>query len=149
MSINLVVLTGNLGKDPEISVFDNGGKMARFSIAVNAGYMDKNSNTWVDKTDWFNLVAFGYAATKAESKLQKGTKVSVQGSLSNRSWEDAEGNKKYATDIRVDKIAIQGGGIQSQNSAAYAGYETIAEIHNANTKALAETIESPEDDLPF
>lgn len=98
--LNKVMLIGNLGKDPDIMTFDNGVKRAAVSIATTESYKDKEGN-WVDQTEWHNLVLWRYLA---ERNLVKGDTVYVEGKIKTRSWDDKEGNKRYTTEIVVDKI---------------------------------------------
>lgn len=96
---NKVQLTGNLGKTPEVKIFDGGRKMARMSIATNESYENKKGEK-VTQTYWHNLVAWGEAADVAE-KFQKGSRISVEGKLTNRNFTDKDGNKKFFTEVQV------------------------------------------------
>ncbi|HKG07278.1 MAG TPA: single-stranded DNA-binding protein [Pedobacter sp.] len=100
---NKVFLTGNAGKDPQITSFESGNKVARVSIAVNASY--KKEEAWVEKTDWFELVFWNDKATLAESLLVKGTKFSVEGKLSTSSY-DVDDQKRTAIEIIVHALQV-------------------------------------------
>ena len=106
---NSVKLIGNLGKNPEVKVFDGGRKMARVTIATDETYEKKNGET-VPVIHWHNLVAWGKLADQVE-KFSKGNYVSVEGRLNNRSYTDKEGNKKHFIEVmlndmqRVEKAA--------------------------------------------
>jgi single-strand DNA-binding protein len=96
--VNKVILIGNLGKDPEFRKLESGAAVARFSVATNENYKDKNGE-WQTQTEWHDVVAWRNLAEKAEASLKKGSTVYVEGKLSTRSWEDQEGNKKRTTEV--------------------------------------------------
>lgn len=102
---NKVQLIGNLGKDAEIKQFDNGGKLARLSLAVDESYKNQKGER-ISDTSWHNIVAGNGLADIAEKYLKKGSRVCVEGKLVNRSWEDKEGNKHFVTEIRANEILM-------------------------------------------
>lgn len=102
---NNVRLIGHVGQSPEVKSFDNGSKVANFSIAISKVYKDKDGNRQ-DSTQWFNLVAWRKLAEIVESYVKKGSHVAVEGELATRSWDDAEGNKKYATEVILNGLTI-------------------------------------------
>ena len=101
---NNVQLIGRLGNDPQVREFESGKKMATFSIATNEVYYN-NKGDKVEDTQWHNIVAWGKKAEVAESYLQKGSEVAVQGKLINRSYEK-EGEKKYITEISLNELLM-------------------------------------------
>jgi single-strand DNA-binding protein len=106
-SINKVILIGNLGKDPEVRHFENGGSIARFSLATSESYLKKDSNEKITQTEWHSVVTRGGLAAKVvEPYLKKGHSVYVEGKLRTRSWEDKNGETKYTTEIMCDKLEI-------------------------------------------
>lgn len=96
-------LVGNLGTDPEVKAFDNNRKMAKLSIAVNESYKNDKGEKIVD-TQWHNLVLWGQQAKFAEDYLKKGDEIAIEGKLSNRSYTDKEGNKRYITEVVVNEF---------------------------------------------
>ena len=109
-SVNKVILLGNLGKDPEVKYTPSGVAVARFTLATNERYKDKDG-TWQDKTEWHNLVAFQRTAEIVGEYLKKGRSVYVEGRLQTSSWDDKEsGQKKYRTEIIVNDLVLLGGG---------------------------------------
>jgi single-strand DNA-binding protein len=103
-SINVVILSGNLGKEPEIKYTSGGKAVGKLSLAVSSSAKDA-SGDWVEKTDWHQIVCFEKTAELAQQYLTKGSKISVQGRLSNSSWEDKQtGEKKYRTEIVASDI---------------------------------------------
>lgn len=97
---NKVSLIGRLGGNPEVSTFDSGKKLARFSIATNESYKNKNGD-WVDKTQWHNINAWGASAEKVQRVLEKGQEVIIEGKLVNSQFETKSGEKRYATNIEL------------------------------------------------
>ena len=99
-SVNKVILVGNLGKDPEIRSFQNGGKVANFSIATSESWKDKNTGEKREKTDWHNVAIFNEGLVRvAEQYLRKGSKVYIEGQLQTRKWTDQSGTDKYTTEV--------------------------------------------------
>ncbi len=98
--INKVILIGNLGKDPEIRKFDNGGAVAKFPVATNENYRDKNGE-WQTATEWHNIVVWGPAAERAERDFKKGNMIYIEGKLTTRKWQDQQGVDKYITEVRA------------------------------------------------
>jgi single-strand DNA-binding protein len=104
---NSVRLVGNLGNAPEIKTTEGGKKMARFSLATNESYRNAKGEK-VTETQWHNLVAWGKVAEIAEKLLQKGTEVTVDGKLVNRTYTDKQGEKKYITEVVVSELLVMG-----------------------------------------
>ena len=106
MSINKVILLGNLGKEPEIKSFDNGGKIASFTLATTKkGYTTKSGTTVPDKTEWHNVRCFSGLADVCERFLHKGSKVYVEGEIVYREYEK-DGVKRIITEILVDNMEM-------------------------------------------
>lgn len=104
-TINKVQLTGNLGNDPEIKNFENGNKLARFSMATNEEYTTRTGER-ATNTQWHFVTAWGKAAERVESELKKGSFVSIEGRLVNRNYTDKNGQKKYVTEIVANEIVV-------------------------------------------
>ncbi|MGV6846038.1 MAG: single-stranded DNA-binding protein [Lutibacter sp.] len=104
---NKVQLIGNLGNNPEIINLDNGNKLAKFSLATNETYKNAQGEK-VTNTYWHNLVAWNKTAEIIENYLTKGKEVAIEGKLTSRSYDDAEGNKKYITEVVVDELLMLG-----------------------------------------
>ena len=99
-SLNKVMLIGNLGKDPEVRSFQNGGKVCNFSIATSESWKDKATGERREKTDWHNVAIFNENLVRiAEQYLKKGSKVYVEGSLQTRKWQDQSGADRYTTEV--------------------------------------------------
>ncbi len=103
---NRVQLTGNLGGNPEIKVFDNGNKLARFSIATKEEYKTKTGEKAED-TQWHFVAAWGKMAEQIEAELKKGSFVSVEGRLSTRNYVDKNGQKRYVTEVVANEVTLK------------------------------------------
>lgn len=99
-SVNKVILIGNLGRDPEIRSFQNGGKVANLRIATSETWKDKNSGERKERTEWHTVAIFNEGLVGVvERYLKKGSKVYVEGQLETRKWQDQAGADKYSTEI--------------------------------------------------
>jgi len=104
---NKVQLIGNLGKDPEVVQLENGGKLAKFSLATNESYKN-NKGERITETQWHNVVAWGKLAEIVENYLSKGKEVAVEGKLTHRSYETKEGEKRYVTEVKCNELMMLG-----------------------------------------
>lgn len=137
MSRNLVILIGNVGFSPEIRTFENGNKVANFSIATSEGWKDKESGEKKEVVDWHNIAVFGKLVEIVEKYIKKGQQLYIEGMIKTRSWEDKDGNKKYMTEVVLKdwghKLEIMG-----------------SKSENTNQQPSNETPPPQgEDDLPF
>ena len=101
-SVNKVILIGNLGADPEIKSFQNGGKVANLRIATSEQWKDRMTGERKERTEWHQVVINGEGLIGVvERFLKKGSKVYIEGSLRTRKWQDRDGNDKYTTEIVI------------------------------------------------
>ena len=99
-SVNKVILIGNLGADPEIRNFQNGGKVCNLRIATSETWKDKNSGERREKTEWHTVAIFQEGLVRiAEQYLKKGSKVYIEGKLQTRKWQDQSGQDRYSTEV--------------------------------------------------
>ena len=99
-SVNKVILIGNLGADPEVKSFQNGGKVCNIRIATSESWKDKNTGEKQERTEWHTVAIFGDGlAGVAERFLRKGSKVYLEGALRTRKWQDQSGNDRYSTEV--------------------------------------------------
>lgn len=99
-SVNKVILIGNLGADPEIRSFQNGGKVANLRIATSETWKDKNTGERREKTEWHTVALFSEGLVRvAEQYLKKGSKVYIEGKLQTRKWQDQSGADRYSTEV--------------------------------------------------
>jgi single-strand DNA-binding protein len=109
-SVNKVILVGNLGRDAELRYTPGGAAVANFSLATTDTWTDKDSGQRQERTEWHRVDLWGKRAEALQQYLTKGRKIYVEGSLRTRQWEDRDGNKRYSTDIRADRVEFLGGG---------------------------------------
>ena len=99
-SLNKVMIIGNLGRDPEVRSFQNGGKVCNLRIATSERWRDKNSGENREKTEWHSVSIFSEGLVRVcEQYLKKGSKVFVEGQLQTRKWQDQSGNDRYSTEV--------------------------------------------------
>lgn len=99
-SVNKVILVGNLGKDPEIRTFPNGGRVANFSIATSESWKDKATGEKKERTEWHRISVTNDAlVTVVEKYVKKGAKLYIEGQLETRKWTDKDGIEKYTTEV--------------------------------------------------
>jgi len=99
-SVNKVILIGNLGADPEVRSFQNGGKVANLRLATTENWKDRNTGEKQERTDWHTVAIFGEGLVGvAERFLRKGSKIYVEGQLRTRKWADKDGNDRYTTEV--------------------------------------------------
>ena len=153
MSINKVILVGNVGKDPLIRYFDKGVAKATFPLATSEQYTNQQGET-ITSTEWHNIVLWRALAEVAEKSVKKGSQVYIVGKIKTRSYVDKEGNNKYITEILADALLVldkkQGTGTQAPpadvNKQNISERETDStEINEPPTSYQA----ASEDDLPF
>ena len=101
-SVNKVILIGNLGQDPEVKSFQNGGRIANLRIATSENWKDRTTGERKERTEWHSVVlqSDGLVGV-AEKYLRKGSKVYIEGQLRTRKWQDASGNDRYTTEVSV------------------------------------------------
>ena len=104
-AVNRVQLTGNLGNNPEIKVFENGNKLAKFSLATQEEFYSKTGDKG-SETQWHFISAWGKIADKIESEFKKGSYVSVEGRLVSRSYVDKNGQKRYVTEVVINEAQL-------------------------------------------
>lgn len=118
-SVNKVILVGRLGRDAETKFTPAGVAKTTFSVATSRRWKDKETNDWKEETDWSNVVL--WRAENLANYLTKGTQLYVEGRLSNRSYEDKDGVKKYITEVVADEVILLGGRGSAEGGGAGAG----------------------------
>ncbi|MDR0745121.1 MAG: single-stranded DNA-binding protein [Mediterranea sp.] len=152
MSVNKVILLGNVGRDPEVRYLDSGIAVATMSLATSErGYTLANGTQVPERTEWHNLVLWRGLAETAEKYVHKGDKLYVEGKIRTRSYDDQAGNKRYVTEIFVENMemltpkgANVGAGIPSQIMGSQQ-----APILPQGEQPVPEANNNPADDLPF
>lgn len=144
MSVNKVILIGNLGKDPEIRSTQSGKDIASFSLATTESWKDKASGEKKQMTDWHNVVVFNVGLVNLiKQYVKKGTKLYLEGALKTRKWQDKQGNDKYTTEVVLSDYKST---ITLLGSSEKQATKTVAEqTKEYNDKDLSMV----EDDIPF
>ena len=115
-SVNKVILIGNLGADPEIRSFQNGGRVANLRIATSENWKDKNTGERREKTEWHSVAIFSDGLIGVvERYVKKGSKVYIEGKLQTRKWQDQSGNDRYSTEVVIQGM---GGTLTMLDSAS-------------------------------
>ena len=142
-SVNKVILIGNLGQDPEVKSFQNGGRICNLRIATSESWKDKATGERKEKTEWHSVTISGDGLVGvAERYLRKGSKVYIEGQLRTRKWQDASGADRYTTEINVGGI---GGVLTMLDGAPAGGGQASASAANNNAGSFADDLD---DDLP-
>jgi single-strand DNA-binding protein len=123
-SINKVILVGNLGADPEVRRLNSGEPVVNLRIATSESWRDKNSGERREKTEWHQVVIFNDQLAKvAEQYLKKGAKVYLEGQLQTRQWEDQQGQKRYTTEIVLQRYRGELQMLDSRGQGSSGGYD--------------------------
>jgi single-strand DNA-binding protein len=152
-SVNKVILIGNLGKDPEVKYTPQGTPVAKFSLATNERWKDKNGE-WQDRTEWHNIVAWQRLAEIVGEYVKKGQKLYIEGRIQTRSWDDKDGQKKYMTEIVANDLVLlsgrgdgehDGGGSRARGASAGSSFDQRTPEHEPAPAGAAIT----DEDIPF
>lgn len=150
-SVNKVILIGNLGADPEVRSFQNGGQVCNLRLATSESWKDKSSGEKKERTEWHSVAIFAEGLVSvAERFLKKGSKVYIEGKLQTRKWQDQAGNDRYTTEIVLQgydaKLVMldgpAGGGQRDSQSSE-------AQQRHSEQKANAYQNPRDDDDMPF
>jgi len=150
-SVNKVILVGNLGRDAELRYTPGGAAVATLNMATTEVWNDKAGQRQ-EKTEWHRVVLWGKSAESLSEYLTKGKQIYVEGRLQTRQWDDKDGNKRYTTEIRGDRIVLLGGGGggagRAQNRGA--GATAAAGGTGEHLEPMGEPVnELTDDDIPF
>ncbi len=170
MSVNKVILVGNLGKDPELRYTPSGTAVTTFSLATTERYKDRDGNKQT-KTEWHNIVAWRQLAEICGKYLHKGKQIYIEGKIQNRSYDDRDGNKRYISEVVMNEMQMlgsrddnqQGGGgsyagsqnqNQNQGGQSYnqGGQNQNAQSNNSAPQqggSFEEPVFNPDDEIPF
>ncbi|NDV81847.1 single-stranded DNA-binding protein [Bacteroides sp. 51] len=150
MSVNKVILLGNVGKDPEVRYLDTGIAVATMSLATSErGYTLANGTQVPERTEWHNLVLWRGLAETAEKYIHKGDKLYVEGKIRTRSYDDQAGNKRYVTEIFVDNMEMLTPKAANTGMGAPSPSVQQAPVQPQVGQPMPGTNDNPADDLPF
>lgn len=139
-NLNQITLIGFMGQDPVVGTTQNGSKFAKISVGTTEkGYTSKNGTEVPDKTEWHNVTLWRHSAEFAEKYCRKGSQVFVQGKLRHRTYQDKDGNSKYASEIEAETFEL----LDRANSTGANGQS------NAQTGNVAPTQQEQSNGLPF
>jgi len=120
MSLNKVMLIGNLGKDPELRFTPSGRAVARFPIATSEAWTTQEGQKQ-ERTEWHNVVVWGKQAESCGQYLNKGRQVFIEGSIRSRQYDDKEGQKRYITEVIAQRVQFLGGGARGEGAGGGRG----------------------------
>ena len=158
MSLNKVLLIGNVGRDPDVRYFDAGAAVANFPLATSErGYTLANGTVIPERTEWHNVVVRRDLVPFVEKWVKKGSLLYVEGKLRTRSYDDASGNKRYVTEVHADRVEFYYSGTRpadstSAQTSASTSPQTVSPVQpTASQPAASPSLDTSnaEDDLPF
>jgi single-strand DNA-binding protein len=146
-SVNKVILVGNLGRDAELRYTPGGAAVATINMATTEVWNDKSGQRQ-EKTEWHRVILWGKTAESLTEYLTKGKQIYVEGKLQTRQWDDKDGNKRYTTEIKGDRVVLLGGGGGGGRGAASGSMDRGGDM---GSHAPAPDISEPltDDDIPF
>jgi len=148
-SVNKVILIGTLGRDPEIRSTANGMNVAKFSIATNERYKDRDGQ-WQERTEWHNIVCWQRLAEIVRDYTHKGDRIYIEGRLQTSSWDDKQtGEKKYKTEIVANDLVLIGGKQGSGEGGGPRARGASANDMNQSGPAYEEATGITDEDIPF
>ncbi len=150
MSINKVILVGNVGQDPEIRTTQDGREIAHFSLATSDSWKDKNTGEKRDKTEWHRIVVFSQGLVNiVKNYVKKGSKLYIEGSLHTRKWTDNQGAEKFSTEIALQNfnsiLQILDSRERSPSSDSYSSGSSSHKSRSNNDVMVEEN----DDEIPF
>src|SRR5215813_7363432 len=149
-SVNKVILVGNLGRDAELRYTPGGAAVATLNLATTEVWNDKASGQKQEKTEWHRIVLWGKSAESLSEYLTKGKQIYVEGRLQTRKWQDKDGNDKYTTEIRADRITLLGGGGGGGGTRAPQRTPAAVSAGGGDHEPMGEPItDLSDDDIPF
>ena len=147
-SVNKVILIGNLGRDIELRYTSGGTAVATLNMATTDFWNDKSGQRQ-EKTEWHRVVLWGKTAESLAEYLLKGRQIYVEGRLQTRQWDDKDGNKRYTTEVRADRVVLlggRGGGASDGGGPRNDGNDVTQDQRQPEP---SEPVELTEDDIPF
>jgi single-strand DNA-binding protein len=148
MSVNKVILVGNVGKDPEVKHLDSNASVANFTLATSDHYTNKSGEK-VTTTEWHNIVCWSGLATLAENYIRKGSQIYVDGKIRTRSYDAQDGSKRYITEILADTIQLLGKKSDGTPSDGTKTSHQAGVSEPANSAGSYASEDKEGDDLPF
>jgi single-strand DNA-binding protein len=149
-SVNKVILVGNLGRDAELRYTPGGAAVATLNLATTEVFKDREGQKKED-TQWHRVILWGKTAETLQDYLTKGKQIYVEGKLQTRKWKDKDGNDKYTTEIRGDRVVLLsgGGGSRGEGLSSRSSSSTSSSDEFAHAEAGGGSVELTDDDIPF
>ncbi len=147
-SVNKVILVGNLGRDAELRYTPGGAAVATLNMATTEVFKDREGQKKED-TQWHRVILWGKTAETLQDYLTKGKQIYVEGKLQTRKWKDKDGNDKYTTEIRGDRVVLLGGGSRGDGGGSRGGSAPTEEFAHAEAGGGGGSVELTDDDIPF
>ena len=150
-SVNKVILIGNLGRDPEVRTFQNGGKVCNLRIATSESWKDRETGERRERTEWHSVAIFSEPLARvAEQYLRKGSKVYLEGQLQTRKWTDGQGVEKYSTEVVLQRFRGELTMLDTRGGGGESYGDQVGESPGA-TPSAAPTgpAEDLDDEIPF
>jgi single-strand DNA-binding protein len=148
-SVNKVILVGNLGRDAELRYTPGGAAVATLNLATTEVFKDREGQKKED-TQWHRVILWGKTAETLQDYLTKGKQIYVEGKLQTRKWKDKDGNDKYTTEVRGDRVVLLSGGGRSEGSSrGESGGRPAAAADEFSHGEPGGSVELTDDDIPF
>jgi single-strand DNA-binding protein len=149
-SVNKVILIGNLGKDPEVRMTQEGTKIVTFSLATSEQWKDRDTQERKERTEWHKVVIFNEKlADIADKYLRKGTKIFVEGQLQTRKWTDQTGQERYTTEVVVPRFKGEITMLDSARGQSISGEADGFDSHPPSVRESFPSTGSIDDEIPF
>jgi single-strand DNA-binding protein len=150
-SVNKVILVGNLGRDAELRYTPGGAAVSTLNLATTEVFKDREGQKKED-TQWHRVILWGKTAESLQDYLTKGKQIYVEGKLQTRKWKDKDGNDKYTTEVRGDRVVLLSGGGGGGGPRAEGGggsSRSVVADDSMNQSEPGGTVELTDDDIPF
>ncbi|MEM7719329.1 MAG: single-stranded DNA-binding protein [Pseudomonadota bacterium] len=156
-SVNKVILVGNLGRDPEVRTFQNGGKVCNLRIATSENWKDRNTGERRERTEWHSVAIFSEPLARiAEQYLRKGSKVYLEGQLETRKWQDQSGQDRYSTEVvlrpykgELTLLDGRGDNAGGGGGGGSVGYDDRGDSYGGGSSSPAPASQDLDDEIPF
>jgi len=152
-SVNKVIIVGNLGKDPEVRNFPNGGRVCNFPVATSETWRDKSSGEKQERTQWHNISIFSEPLVNiAEKFLKKGSKVYIEGQLETRKWQDNNGADRYSTDVVLRPFRGEITLLDNKSGPENAPNQSTTQVDDSSSNTGIEpsfNVNDIDDEIPF
>ena len=147
-SVNKVILVGNLGRDAELRYTPGGAAVATLNLATTEVFKDREGQKKED-TQWHRVILWGKTAETLQDYLTKGKQIYVEGKLQTRKWKDKDGNDKYTTEVRGDRVVLLSGGARGDGARSEGSSRSSSADEFSHAEPGGGGVELSDDDIPF